>query len=314
MISVKVPAEANGKRIDVFLVECNILEEIQTRSVAQKLIAAGDITKNGKPLQKNYKVSAGDIFICKIPAPVPYEAIAEDIPLDVVYEDAHLLVVNKPRGLVVHPAAGHFDGTLVNALLFHCGRSLSGIGGVLRPGIVHRLDKDTSGLMVVAKNDNAHQFLAAQLADRTMGRIYNAVCHGIIKTDKLKIDLPIVRHPTDRKKMAVSLMQHKSSRKAVTYVDVLSRLKQHTLIAAKLETGRTHQIRVHLSHIGFPVLGDEVYSSKPSNYGGQILHAKEIKFIHPKTKKEMFFESELPEYFKQCLEKVRGDNENSFHM
>jgi len=303
LMNVIVPAHASGKRIDVFLAECNDLEGIQTRSGAQKLLAAGNITKNGNPLQKNYKVAVGDILTCQIPAPIPYEAVAEDIPLDVVYEDADLLVVNKPRGLVVHPAAGHFDGTLVNALLHHCGSSLSGIGGVLRPGIVHRLDKDTSGLIVVAKNDIAHQSLAAQLASRTMGRTYNAICHGIIKTDKLKIDLPIGRHPVDRKKMAV--IQHaQDARNAITYIEILTRLKQHTLVAARLETGRTHQIRVHLSHIGHPVLGDEVYSSKLSKYGGQVLHAKEIRFIHPTTSHEMFFQSDLPKYFQDALNTV----------
>jgi len=302
IFEVTVLQEFHGRRADVFLSECEELESVQTRSAAQKLLAEGNVTINGKIIAKNHRVNAGDILLCQIPASVPYEAAAEDIPLSVVYDDADLLVINKPRGLVVHAGAGHLTGTLVNALLYHCGDSLSGIGGVMRPGIVHRLDKDTSGLMVVAKNDIAHQALAAQLADRTMGRVYNAICYGVVKQDRMKIDLPIGRHSVDRKKMAVVMDLSGRGRRAVTYVDVLERFKAHTLISAKLETGRTHQIRVHMAHVGYPVLGDEVYSGRKTQCGGQVLHAKEIYFIHPRTGYEVRFEVDLPDYFTKHLQ------------
>jgi len=294
-VRIIVPPEADGQRADVFLAENSA--EIPTRSAAQRLL--------GK--RKNHRVKAGEVLICEIPAPIPSEATPEDIPLDIIYEDGDLLVINKPRGLVVHPAAGNYTGTLVSALLFHCGSGLSGIGGVLRPGIVHRLDKDTSGLMVVAKNDNAHQALAAQLEARTMGRTYNAIVCGALKKERLRIDLPIGRHPHDRKKMAVLTNPHdgRKTRTATTNIEVLERYgKQFTLIAARLETGRTHQIRVHMAHIGHPVLGDTVYGAKSQQFFGQVLHAKELHFIHPTTGKEMEFNSPWPEYFSKAIIEV----------
>ena len=336
---ILVPPEKAGERIDVFLTGT---EGIPTRSTAQKLLADGHVTCNGKPLQKNYRVAAGDLIICSLPKPEPCKTQAEDIPLDVLYEDEHLLVINKPRGLVVHPAAGNWQGTLVNALMHHCRGKLSGIGGVLRPGIVHRLDKDTSGAMVVAKNDAAHQGLAAQLADNSMVRIYNAVCFGTVQHDKIKIDAPIGRHPIDRKKMAIISCERatssypvhklpvcsncqwhgkgkflpvhsitdasKRARKAVTYVEVLERFGKYTLVSARLETGRTHQIRVHLAHIGHPVLGDTTYSNRGQpqflKEQGQVLHAAEIGFIHPVTGEKMAFTARWPEYFCDIVEQI----------
>ncbi|MCL2385996.1 MAG: RluA family pseudouridine synthase [Defluviitaleaceae bacterium] len=337
-IKIEVPPKAANQRADIFLTS---LEEIPTRSAAQRLLNDGKIKREDRggetfvmshslmrsernvnksfsptpPLQKTlsfaavdkkYRVKAGDILVCEIPAPVPLAAAAEDIPLNIVYEDSDLLVIDKPRGLVVHPAAGHSTGTLVNALLHHC--ELSGIGGVLRPGIVHRLDKDTSGLLVVAKNDAAHLSLSQQLHARTMGRTYNAICLGKIKNDRLKIDLPITRHPHDRKKMtALSPTQtHPRARNAVTNIEILQRYRNHTLIVAHLETGRTHQIRVHLSHIGHPILGDEVYGNakRQSHFNGQILHATNIRFTHPSTREEMDFASPLPEYFTTAILEV----------
>lgn len=293
-----IPPEAAGKRVDIFLAES--IDEILTRSAAQRLIDDGNIEINNKPLKKNYRLENGDILTYQIPAPIPQAAEAEDIPINIVYEDNDLLVINKPQGMVVHPGSGNYTGTLVNALLFHCGTSLSGIGGVLRPGIVHRLDKDTSGLMVAAKNDKTHQSLASQLSNRTMGREYTALCTGIIKVEKQKIDLPIGRHPHDRKKMAIITNNATKSRNAVTYVEVKERINRYTLISAKLETGRTHQIRVHLAHIGHPVVGDLTYGTvnpKGLNLKGQLLHATKIKFLHPSTGEEKVFESPPPDYF-----------------
>ncbi|MCL1862639.1 MAG: RluA family pseudouridine synthase [Defluviitaleaceae bacterium] len=286
-IEITVPQEAHGLRVDVFLAQ--FCEEIPTRSAAQKLIN-----------DKNRRVKAGEVVTVEIPD-IQMEAVAEDIPLNIVYEDADLLVVDKPRGLVVHPAAGHHSGTLVNALLYHC--ELSNMGGSLRPGIVHRLDKDTSGLMVVAKNNAAHAALAAQLESRKMGREYNAICKGVLKKSRLKIDLPIGRHPHDRKKMAVLTALNARARNAVTYIEVIERHKNFTHIAARLETGRTHQIRVHMAYIGNPVLGDAVYGSakQPMGLNGQILHAVKLQLIHPTSGKEMVFESVLPEYFMEAL-------------
>lgn len=287
-----IPPEADGFRADIFFAT---LPEITTRSAAQKILA-----QNG--INKNRRVKAGEVFTVEIPEPVPLEASAENIPLHIIYEDADLLVIDKQRGLVVHPAAGHATGTLVNALLFHC--ELSGIGGVLRPGIVHRLDKDTSGLMVVAKTDAAHVALAAQLERREMHREYNAICVGLPKKDRLRIDLPIGRHPRDRKKMAVLTAPGSRARSAVTNIEVLDRFKNFTHIAARLETGRTHQIRVHMAYIGHPVLGDTVYgpSRQPFDLSGQILHAVKLQFTHPTTGKDAEFFSPLPIYFKEALQ------------
>jgi len=306
MMLLTVSEAHNDLRADVFLDESI---EVLTRSAAQRLISEGNVTLNGSLPRKNTRVKTGDIVTCTIPSPAPYEAEAEDISLEIIFEDADIIVVNKPRGLVVHPAAGHYRGTLVNGLLHHCGASLSGIGGVQRPGIVHRLDKDTSGLIVAAKNDGAHQALAAQLASREMGRTYQALCIGRVKLDSQRIDIPIGRHPIDRKKMAAFSKQFicKKSREAITFVQVLERLPRFTLVEARLETGRTHQIRVHLSYLGYPILGDPLYGPKkqPFNLGGQVLHAKALKLRHPTTGVEMDFESPLPGYFREALDRAR---------
>jgi 23S rRNA pseudouridine1911/1915/1917 synthase len=302
-IKITVSPEAEGTRADIFLT--NFCEEISTRSAAQKLLSDDFVSIGKKVISKNYRVKTGDVLICKLPNPTPLDAEAENIPLNIVYEDNDLLVVDKPRGLVVHPAAGNHAGTLVNALLFHC--ELSGIGGVLRPGIVHRLDKDTSGLMVVAKNDRSHVALAAQLENRTMGRTYNALCVGALKKN-LRIDLPIGRHPRDRKKMSVLTDINARARNAVTTVEILQRAGNFTLIAAHLETGRTHQIRVHMAHIGHPILGDTTYGTarQPHDLNGQILHAKKLKFTHPTSREEMEFDSPLPEYFVKTIQLIGG--------
>ena len=296
-----ITAEESGERIDALLAR-NI--ESLSRNAAQNLIEKGNCLLNGMPVKKNYRCSKGDTFEIQLPEPALTELIAQNIPLDIAYEDESLIVVNKPRGLVVHPAPGHYDGTLVNALLFHCGNSLSVIGGEKRPGIVHRIDKDTSGLIIVAKNDYAHQFLSAQLADKTLSREYEAVVRGNLKEDSGTIDKPIGRNPKDRKKMAVTQI---NSRNAVTHWQVIERLKGYTHIKCELETGRTHQIRVHLASIGHPLLGDFTYGAASPDKGleGQCLHARRLRFIHPETKQQMLIESELPDYFKEVLKKIK---------
>ncbi|MCL1846133.1 MAG: RluA family pseudouridine synthase [Defluviitaleaceae bacterium] len=293
-IIITVPPEADGTRADIFL--ANFTKDILSRSAAQKIL-----TING--IGKNLRVKAGEVFSLEIPAPAPQKAEPEEIPLNIVYEDDDLLVVDKPSGLVVHPAAGHSSGTLVNGLVFHC--NLSGIGGESRPGIVHRLDKDTSGLMIVAKNDAAHIAISEQFERNELYREYNALCLGVLQQDRLRIDSPIGRHPRDRKKMAVSPPR---ARTAVTYIEVLERFKSHTLVSARLETGRTHQIRVHLAHIGHPVLGDPTYGAARQSLSrfGQILHAVKVKFIHPSSGEEVAFNSPLPEYFLEALQKVKS--------
>ena len=294
-----VHAQESGERIDALLARSGY-----TRSGAARLIAAGQVTRNGRPVKKSDLMGAGDgIFVAENDAPAPAAAVAQDIPLDIVYEDSDLIVVNKPRGLVVHPAPGHPDGTLVNALLHHCGGSLSGIGGEQRPGIVHRIDRDTSGLLIVAKNDFAHQSLSAQLADRSLSRIYEAVVHGGFRADSGTVDAPIGRHPADRKRMAVT---EKNSRRAVTHWEVIERYAGYTHIRCKLETGRTHQIRVHMAHIGHPLLGDMVYGAGKSEKGleGQCLHARTLKFIHPRTGEHIELTSPLPEYFTGVLSRL----------
>ena len=292
--------EDAGSRLDAFLA-LNL--EGKTRSAVQKLMDQGKVLVNGKAGRKNDKVKPGDSIQVEIPEPEPLELLPQDIPLDIVYEDEHLLVVNKPKGMVVHPAPGNPDGTLVNALLYHCGQSLSGINGVIRPGIVHRIDKDTSGLLMVAKNDLAHQSLAAQIAAHTFTRMYNTVVYGNLKTDEGTISAPIARHPTDRKKMAVV----PGGREAVTHYRALERLPGFTLVECRLETGRTHQIRVHMAHIGHPVAGDPVYGPKKciASLNGQCLHARLLGFVHPATGEYMEFDSGLPPYFTDFLEKLR---------
>ncbi len=274
-----------------------------SRSAAALLIDEGKVTVNGKTVNKKYKLSINDIIDVCIPDPVPYEAKAENIPLDIVYEDDDLLVVNKPKGMVVHPAAGNYNGTLVNALLYHCGDSLSGINGVLRPGIVHRIDKDTSGLLIVAKNDFAHTHLAEQIKNHSFTREYQAIAVGNIKVENGTVDAPIGRNPNDRKKMCVT---SKNSKNAVTHYSVIARYKGYTHIKCVLETGRTHQIRVHMAYIGHPISGDKVYGLKNEkvDFEGQCLHAGKIGFIHPATKEYLEFNADLPAYFKKYIQKL----------
>lgn len=298
--------EENGLRLDKFL---SIRAGDLTRSAVEKLIEAGNARRNGKPLIKSFRVKEGDEIEFFQPDPVALEVKPENIPLEILYEDGDLLVVNKPKGMVVHPAAGHWQGTLVNALLAHCGDSLSGINGVLRPGILHRIDKDTSGLLIVAKNDFAHQRLAAQIKVHSFTRIYEAVVHGNIREDQGTVDAPIGRHPVDRKKMAVT---EKNSKRAVTHYQVLARYPGFTHIRLKLETGRTHQIRVHMAYLGHPVAGDEVYGPKKPVPGlnGQCLHARVIGFRHPRDGRYLEITSDLPEYFTKFLERLKLSEQN----
>ena len=293
-------AEQTGLRLDVFL--AGQMPDL-TRSAIQKLLENGNVTKNGCPVKKNQKTTAGDVYEVQVPEVKPVDLQPEDIALDVAYEDDDIIVVNKPKDLVVHPAAGHWDGTLVNALMHHCGDSLSGINGELRPGIVHRIDKDTSGLILVAKNDFAHQKLAAQLADHTMHRTYECIVCGNIRQDEGTIDAPIGRHPQDRKKMAVTA----NGKTAVTHYTVLHRYANYTHVQCRLETGRTHQIRVHLSWQNHPILGDLVYGHKKPEMGQdtQCLHARQLTFIHPRTEQEMTVTCDLPDYFQQVLDKLK---------
>ncbi len=292
----------NNIRLDKFISKSDIG---LSRSAAASLIENGSIIVNGKSVDKKFKLSVGDNVTAIIPDPVAYEAKAENIPLDIVYEDDDLLVVNKRKGMVVHPAAGNYEGTLVNALLYHCGDSLSGINGVLRPGIVHRIDKNTSGLLIVAKNDLAHNFLAEQIKEHSFTREYEAVVYGLLKDGEGTIDAPIGRNPNDRKKMCVI---SKNSKNAVTHYSVIKRYKGYTHIKCKLETGRTHQIRVHMAYIGHPVAGDTVYGVKKErvDFDGQCLHARKIGFIHPRTKDYVEFNSELPDYFNNFLIKLNN--------
>jgi len=282
------------------------MDEGLTRSAAQKLIEGGFVTVNGAPAKKNTRLEPGDEVVLDRPEPVEIDVKPEDIPLDVVYEDGDVIVVNKPVGLVVHPAPGHPGGTLVNALLYHCGSSLSGINGQLRPGIVHRIDRDTSGLIIAAKNDRAHLALAAQLQDHSLFREYEAVCQGGFREDAGTVDAPIGRSPKDRKKMAVL---REGGREAVTHWRVAERLGQYTHLSCRLETGRTHQIRVHLAHIGHPLLGDTVYGGKPfPGLSGQCLHARRLTFTHPATGERMTVECPLPAWFEGVLRRL-GDRQ-----
>ena len=304
---IAAPEDA-GARLDAFL--AGKMEK--TRSSVQKLIEEENVRLNGAPAAKNARLREGDRVEATEPPPEVLDVKPQNIPLDIVYEDQDLLVVNKPKGMVVHPAAGNPDGTLVNALLFHCGDSLSGINGVVRPGIVHRIDKDTSGLLIVAKNDRAHQSLAEQIAVHSFTRIYNAVVYGIVKEEEGTVSAPIGRHPTDRKRMAVL---SSGGREAVTHYRVLERFPGFTLVECRLETGRTHQIRVHMAHIGHPVAGDPVYGPKKciTELQGQCLHARVIGFIHPATGEYLEFDSGLPPYFERFLEKLRrSGNERGF--
>ncbi|MBR6115782.1 MAG: RluA family pseudouridine synthase [Oscillospiraceae bacterium] len=299
MSHIYVTARESGERIDALLAYSGF-----TRSAAAKLIAAGRVTRAGRPVKKSDLTLKGDVFLVDAPdEPAPTAAEPQDIPLDVVFEDEDVIVVNKPRGLVVHPAPGHPDGTLVNALLYHCGDSLSGVGGTLRPGIVHRLDRDTSGLIIAAKNDAAHLSLSSQLGDRSLSRVYEAVVHGSFKADSGTVDAPIGRHPVDRKRMAVT---DKNSRAAVTDWEVVDRYRGFTHVRCILRTGRTHQIRVHMAHIGHPLLGDLVYGvGKPEKgLSGQCLHARQLKFRHPRTGEQISLTTELPAYFTEVLSRL----------
>lgn len=283
-------------RVDVFIADALDI----TRNYAATLISDGMVTVEGKTVSKNYKLKTGNTVSVTVPDPTELDVVAEDIPLDIVYEDNDLLVVNKPKGMVVHPAAGNTNGTLVNALLFHCKDSLSGINGIMRPGIVHRIDKNTSGLLMVAKNDDAHNFLAEQIKEHSFTREYEAVVYGNVKSNSGTVNAPIGRHPVRRKEMAVT---DYNSKFAITHYTVLEHLDGFTHLRLKLETGRTHQIRVHMAYIGHAVAGDDVYgpSKVIKSLGGQCLHAKKIGFIHPTTKKYMEFESDLPDYFVSFL-------------
>ncbi len=298
-IFLTVPENADGLRLDKWL-STQALE--LTRTSLQNLIEKNEILVNEKSISKNYKQKKGDKVQINIPEPVELNAEPENIPLDIVYEDDSLLIVNKPKGMVVHPAPGNYSKTLVNALLYHCGDSLSGINGVIRPGIVHRIDKNTSGLLIVAKTDNAHKMLAEQIKAHSFTREYECVALGKFKELSGTVNAPIGRNPNDRKKMCVT---EKNSKNAVTHYEVIEQFEKCAHLRCRLETGRTHQIRVHLSYIGHSVLGDDVYGKQFNGIDGQCLHAKKIGFIHPITEKYMEFDSKLPDYFNEVLRKVR---------
>lgn len=315
-IRVLVQEEADGQRLDAFLAEES---EDFSRSYVQKLIREGHVTllpaetkgaESVRPPKVSTPVHEGQLWELQVPPAALPEILPQNIPLDILYEDEALLVVNKPKGMVVHPAPGHPDGTLVNALLYHCAGQLSGIGGVARPGIVHRIDRDTTGSLLVCKTDVAHQHIAAQLKEHSIHRVYHAICRGILRKDELTVDAPLGRSRTDRKKMAVLDPADPAGKPAVTHVRVLERFPQDqmTYVACRLETGRTHQIRVHLSHLGYPLLGDEVYGSiRKSRFHteGQCLHAKELGFLHPVTETWIQTDAPLPSYFKDILSKLR---------
>ncbi len=307
-----VSEENGGRRIDILISECTEL----SRSAAAKLIERGDITVNGKPSVKKYEVKVGDVIDITLPEPEISEVEPENIPLDIIYEDSDILVVNKPSGMVVHPAPGNYTGTLVNALLYHCKDSLSGIGGVIRPGIVHRIDKDTSGLLVVAKNDTAHKKLAEDIERHGVVREYRALVRGGFKTDCGTVDYPIGRHPLDRKKMAVLTADGANAKEAITHYEVLRSYGDISYLKLVLETGRTHQIRVHMAYIGHPLLGDPIYTTNKIRFeklhaplfDGQMLHAKKLMFDHPITGEKMVFESALPKNFEKLVSILEDEN------
>ena len=300
ILTLQANKEDAGKRVDAWV---SAQLEDMTRSAVQRLLEEGRITCGGRVPAKNYKLGGTEVLEVSLPEPVPVDVLPQNIPLDVVYEDGDVIVVNKPKGLVVHPAPGHPDGTLVNALLYHCGGSLSGIGGELRPGIVPRIDRDTSGLIIAAKNDFAHQKLSAQLQDHSLARVYHCIVVGNLKEDSGTVEAPIGRHPVDRKKMAVVA----EGRRAVTHWRVLERFGGCTYVECRLETGRTHQIRVHMAHTGHPLLGDTVYGNKKPVPGlqGQCLHAVGLRFIHPRTGEAVEVSCGLTEEFEKQLRKLR---------
>ena len=300
-LTLAVPPEDAGGRVDAWLAG---RQESLTRSAAARLLEEGQVTYEGKPLPKNYRLRGGETIQLTLPEPEETELLAQDIPLDVVYEDEDVIVINKPKGLVVHPAPGHADGTLVNALLHHCGDSLSGIGGEKRPGIVHRIDRDTSGLIIAAKNDFAHQRLSAQLADHSLARTYECIVTGNLREDSGTVDAPIGRDKRDRKKMAVV----SDGRRAVTHWEVIARYPGFTHLRCRLETGRTHQIRVHMAYLGHPILGDTVYGARKPVPGlrGQCLHAVGLRFLHPRTGEAVELSCPLPEEFRRQLRKLEA--------
>jgi len=300
---INLKSDTVNERIDAWI--ASKLERF-SRTYVQKLLSEQRITVNGRHVKSNYRLKTNDEVVINVPEPEKLEVKPEKINIEILYEDEDILVVNKPKGMVVHPAFGNYSGTLVNAVMEYCGDRLSDINGVIRPGIVHRIDKDTSGVLVIAKNNAAHEFLSAKLKKHDINRIYVAVVEGVIKEDRGKIDAPIGRHPVERKKMAVNT---KNGRRAVTHFRVLERFKNHTYVELKLETGRTHQIRVHMSFIGHPVVGDMVYGRKKQRFNieGQALHARLLGFEHPATGKYVEFEAEPPEYFKELLEELRRE-------
>ena len=296
-----VPEEQAGERIDKFLTESR---PDFSRSFLQKLLKSGLVDVDGKAIKSSYRLSAGETVSFEVPEAVEAEIKAENIPLDILYEDGDLILINKPKGMVVHPAAGHYEGTLVNGLMYHCKDQLSGINGVMRPGIVHRIDMDTTGVLVVCKNDFSHNSIAEQLKAHSITRKYYAIVHGVLKEDDGTVNAPIGRHPTDRKKMSIN---SKNGRDAVTHYHVLERFCRYTFVECQLETGRTHQIRVHMTSLGHPLLGDEVYgpAKQPYHLQGQTLHAGVLGFIHPRIGEYMEFQAPLPEYFEDLLRKLR---------
>ena len=318
LLAIEVQDADKGTRLDQFVAT----NAEMTRSAAARLIEDGSVTVNGKTVAKNYKVSKGDVVELTMPEPEAAEALPENIPLDIVYEDDDIIVINKPIGMVVHPAAGNPTGTLVNALLYHCGSSLSGVGGVIRPGIVHRIDKDTSGLLVVAKNDEAHLNLSAQLKEHHVSRIYTAIAVGNFREEEGTVDAPIGRHPVDRKKMAVIHNSELRSRDAVTHWSVMARGEadgnSFTLLRCQLETGRTHQIRVHMASVGHPLLGDAVYGGANTRFEsrhrasivGQCLHAGELHLTHPRTGKEMQFTAPMPQNMQHVVDILFKSDQN----
>ncbi|MFI3237503.1 MAG: RluA family pseudouridine synthase [Lachnospiraceae bacterium] len=296
-----ISQELESERIDKVLTS---LIDSLSRSYVQKMIKEQNVFVNEVAIKANYKVKVDDQLVFELPSSVEPDILPEDIPLDILYEDEDLIVVNKPKGMVVHPAAGHYSGTLVNAIMYHCGESLSGINGVMRPGIVHRIDKDTTGSLLVCKHDASHQAIAAQLKEHSVNRIYHAICYGDLVEDEGVVHKPIGRDIKDRKKMAIN---EKNGKEAITHYKVIKRFGKYTYITCKLETGRTHQIRVHMASIGHPLLGDELYATNrscPFKLQGQVLHAKTLGFTHPTTGKYLEVEAQLPEYFKHLVEKV----------
>ncbi|MED9948055.1 MAG: RluA family pseudouridine synthase [Peptacetobacter hiranonis] len=295
-----VEEDEDGDRLDVYLADQFV---DMSRSYIQKIIKDKKVTVNGKVEKAKYLVKEEDKIVIEIPKPKVLEVVPQDIPIEIVYEDDDIIIVNKPQGMVVHPAPGNYEGTLVNAILYHCKGNLSSINGVIRPGIVHRIDKDTSGILMIAKNNNAHNCLAEQLKDHSITREYEFICHGVFKEDNVTVDRPIGRNPKDRLKMAIV----PNGKRAVTHFEVIERFNGYTHVRARLETGRTHQIRVHAMSINHPLVGDPVYGPKNSKIklNGQALHAKKLGFIHPTTKEYVEFDSELPDYFQKLLEKLR---------